>query len=127
LADGRSHWVVEGPAGTALEWDSRITRMVANRMIAWCTEPGSTVRHDGCVRFDPAGDGTRITLRMSYDAAGALGHGIAALLGRDPRRQVDDDLMRMKALVESGAPAHGAPVPAGDGSSAGAEPTPAPT
>ena len=31
--------------------------------------------------------------------AGALGHGLAALLGHDPKQELDDDLMRMKRVL----------------------------
>jgi hypothetical protein len=30
-------------------------------------------------------------------AAGSVGHGIAKLLGSDPRKQMDDDLLRFKS------------------------------
>lgn len=40
---------------------------------------------------------------MSYSPpAGVLGHGIAVLLGADPKRQMDDDLARMKEFIERG-------------------------
>jgi uncharacterized membrane protein len=102
LGDGKSHWIVEGPGGTTVEWDAAITRMVAGRAIEWRSEPGSTIEHAGSVRFDATDGGTRITVRVSYNAAGAIGHGIAALLGADPRQRIDDDLMRMKTFIETG-------------------------
>jgi uncharacterized membrane protein len=41
---------------------------------------------------------------MSYTPpAGAVGHGLATLLGSDPKSQMDDDLARMKAFIERGA------------------------
>ncbi len=40
---------------------------------------------------------------MSYNPpAGAVGHTVAALLGADPKREMDDDLARFKSLIERG-------------------------
>jgi uncharacterized membrane protein len=32
---------------------------------------------------------------------GAMGHAVAALFGADPKRQIDDDMMRVKTLIET--------------------------
>jgi uncharacterized membrane protein len=41
---------------------------------------------------------------MSYTPpAGAIGHGLALLLGADPKSQMDEDLARMKAFIERGS------------------------
>ncbi len=103
LGDGRSHWTVSGPAGTAVGWDAVITERVPNQVLAWKTIPGAPVEHAGIVRFAPEGDGCRVTVRLSYNPpAGAVGHAVASLFGADPRRQIDDDLQRMKSFVETG-------------------------
>jgi uncharacterized membrane protein len=40
---------------------------------------------------------------MAYrPPAGALGHTIAKLFGADPKREMDDDLLRLKSLLERG-------------------------
>jgi uncharacterized membrane protein len=40
---------------------------------------------------------------MTYTPpAGALGHVFARLLGADPKKQMDDDLLRFKSLLETG-------------------------
>jgi len=46
---------------------------------------------------------------MSYNPpGGALGHGLATLLGSDPKRAMDEDLVRFKSLLEAGRTrAHG--------------------
>jgi uncharacterized membrane protein len=105
LGEGRTHWVVEGPAGTHVEWDAVVTERIPPRLLSWRSLPGASVEHEGSVRFDEAEGGTRVTLHMSYrPPGGALGHGAAALFGRDPKREMDDDLMRMKSFVETGIP-----------------------
>jgi uncharacterized membrane protein len=105
LDDKRSHWVVKGPAGTRVEWDAIQTGYRRPSLLSWQTAPGSVVAHSGSVLFEPTDSGTRVTVRMSYQPpAGALGHGLAVLLGRDPKQELDDDLARMKAFIESGNP-----------------------
>lgn len=102
--NGRSHWVVAGPAGTPVEFDAIITRQVPNQIIAWKTLPGQPVEHSGTVRFDPNPQGgARISVRMSYNPpAGAVGHMVASLFGADPKRAMDEDLARLKTLLEVG-------------------------
>ncbi|HXE56621.1 MAG TPA: SRPBCC family protein [Gemmatimonadales bacterium] len=106
LGGGRSHWVVSGPAGVRVEWDAVLTERIPGEVIAWKTEPGEAVGHAGLVRFSPTEDGgTRVDVRLSYDPpAGALGHAVATLFGADPKRQIDEDLVRMKTLIETGVP-----------------------
>jgi uncharacterized membrane protein len=101
LPDGRQHWEVEGPAGARIEWDAVITERRRPDVLAWCTEPGAAVEHEGRVLFDAIDGGTLVTVEMSYrPPGGAIGHGVAALLGRDPKQEMDRDLERMKAYIE---------------------------
>lgn len=108
--EGKSHWVVAGPAGIPVEWDAQITERVPNKLIAWKTVPGSVVEHAGAVRFDSNSDGTtRVDIKMSYNPpAGALGHVVATLFGADPKSEMDADLARMKTLIETGIRPHDA-------------------
>jgi uncharacterized membrane protein len=99
----RSHWVVDGPAGSSIEWDAEISREEPNRLIAWRSLPGATVGHSGVARFEPEGAGTRLTLRLSYSPPlGVIGHFVATMFGKDPKRALDDDLLRLKSLLEEG-------------------------
>jgi uncharacterized membrane protein len=110
---GQSHWTVAGPAGAPVEFDAVITDQRLNEVLAWKTIEGSPVEHAGLVRFDPNPDGsTRVHLRVSYNPpAGALGHALAALLGGDLKTKMDQDLVRMKTLIETGRPPHDAAKP----------------
>jgi uncharacterized membrane protein len=104
LGHRRSHWVVQGPAGTRLEWDAVLTEQSRPRRLAWRSEPGAEIPQSGSVTFEPSRGGTLVTVRMSYTPpAGAIGHGLAMLLGADPERQMEDDLARMKAFIERGS------------------------
>ncbi len=104
VQDGLTTWKVAGPAGVPVEFQSRITRDVPDQMIAWETVPDSQVQHRGFVRFDPNPDGgTRVFVQMSYvPPAGVAGHAVAQLFGVDPRQAMNDDLMRLKGLLEQG-------------------------
>ena len=104
LGQRRSHWAVRGPAGARLEWDAVLTEQSRPRRLAWRSEPGAEIPQSGSVTFEPAGNGTQVTVRMSYTPpAGALGHGLAMLLGADPERQMESDLQRMKSFIERGS------------------------
>ncbi|HEU4524769.1 MAG TPA: SRPBCC family protein [Gemmatimonadales bacterium] len=102
--DGRSHWVAAGPAGTSVEWEAVTTQWIPEEVIAWKSVEGSTVEHSGRVLFrrDDRG-GTLIEVRMSYNPpAGAVGHTVASLFGADPESAMEEDLQRLKSLLEDG-------------------------
>jgi uncharacterized membrane protein len=100
----RSHWVATGPAGVPVEWDAVVTERIPGEAIAWKSVEGSTVQTAGRVRFRPAPYGTaEIDVHLSYNPpAGALGHAVAALFGSDPKRAMDEDMVRLKSLLEEG-------------------------
>jgi len=109
MEDGRSRWTVDGPAGVPLEFDVQLTEARLNEALAWKTLPGTPIEHAGIVRFAPEDGGTRVEIKMSYSPpAGVLGHAVADLFGADPKSRMDDDLARMKTLIETGTPAHDA-------------------
>ena len=108
--ENRFLWTVSGPAGSSISWTSRITQSTPNETLVWRSEPGSVVRSGGIARFQPTEDGaTRIHLLMSYNPpAGAIGHALATLFGVGPKSVLDEDLIRVKSLVEHGkTSAHG--------------------
>lgn len=99
-----STWKVAGPVGTAVEFQSHIKNDVPNELIAWETLPDSQVKHAGFVRFNENRDGgTRVSVQLDYvPPAGELGHAVAQLFGVDPRQAMNDDLVRLKSLLEEG-------------------------
>jgi uncharacterized membrane protein len=106
----RTHWEVAGPAGIPIRFEAEVTRFEPGKCIAWKSLPGSVVRSAGFVRFDDDGKGgTLLEVRMSYNpVGGAFAHAIATLFGADPKHALDDDLMRLKSILEQGrATAHG--------------------
>jgi uncharacterized membrane protein/gas vesicle protein len=112
--DGVSHWTVEGPLGVTVEWEAEITERRPNELLAWRTRPGATVEHAGQVALERANAGaTRLHVELSYHpAGGAAAHAVARVLGADPKTQLDDDLLRMKTMIEEGKRPHDAAQPA---------------
>lgn len=104
VRDDVSTWKVAGPAGSTMEFQSRLTQDIPNDSIAWETLPDSQVHSAGFVRFDENRDGsTRVSVQMSYvPPAGAVGHAVAQLFGVDPRQAMHEDLLRLKSLLEEG-------------------------
>jgi uncharacterized membrane protein len=109
VAENRSHWVVAGPAGVPVQWTAEVTHVVPGQMIEWRSLSDSDVRHHGIVHFEPHGDGTRLSVHLSYiPPAGAFGHAVASVFGADPKSEMDADLLRMKSMIETGHPPHDA-------------------
>jgi uncharacterized membrane protein len=101
LGGGRSHWIVNGPGGVPIEWFSMLTEQVPGETLAWRSRPGSMLENAGVVRFRPEADGTRVDLRFCYHPpAGGAGKAVAELLGADPRAKMNEDLGRLKELLE---------------------------
>ena len=100
----RSHWVAKGPANIDAEWDAEIINEVPNELIGWRSIEGSRVDNAGSVQFDPtrSGRGTKVKVVLRYDPpAGKLGAAFAKLFGEDPAVQIEEDLKRLKELIES--------------------------
>jgi uncharacterized membrane protein len=100
-----SHWIIEAPAGKAVEWDSEITQDEPGRLIAWQSLEGASVRNSGRVEFldSPDGRGTVVRVTLVYDPpAGAVGKLIAKLFQKEPKVQARQDLRRFKQLMETG-------------------------
>lgn len=105
LDDGRSHWIVKGPAGRRIEWDAVVHHEEEGQMIAWRTLEGAAVQHAGSVWFRdaPAGRGTEVKVELQYNPpAGMLGAAIATLWGKEPGQQIQEDLHRLKQILEAG-------------------------
>jgi len=102
IGEGRTHWIANGPAGMELEWDALVTRAIRPALISWRTDRGALLQHSGVVHFEAVDGGTRVTVKTMYDVAGELARALASLLGNDPRRQMEDDLARMRTFIEHG-------------------------
>ena len=105
ISEKFSHWVVQAPGGTTVEWDAEITDDRPNELIAWRTRERTSVTHSGSVRFmpGPGGRGTVVTVKMQYHPpGGVIGSTLATLMGKEPGQQVQEDLRRLKQVLETG-------------------------
>jgi uncharacterized membrane protein len=99
-----SHWVVRAPLGT-VEWDAETTQDVRGEIIGWRSTDSAQIPNEGEVRFRaaPGGRGTEVHVRIRYQMpAGRIGAAVARLLGEHPSQQLDDDLRRLKQVLETG-------------------------
>jgi uncharacterized membrane protein len=103
IGGNRSRWTVDGPAGTKVQFEAETTDFIPDRTIAWRTIENQPIEHEGRVRFEELAAGTRVTVTMWYrPPGGIIGHTIAHILGWDPKARMDEDLVRMKTLLEEG-------------------------
>jgi uncharacterized membrane protein len=105
LDGNRSHWVVRGPAGSDLEWDSVITEDVPGEIIAWRSVEGASVANSGRVEFRDSSNarGTIVSVTIAYDPPGGkIGQAFAKIFRREPAIQARHELRRFKQLMETG-------------------------
>ena len=93
-------WVSEADAGQYHALNKGFAR-ATGEILAWRSRPGSMLENAGAVRFRPEGEGTRVDLRLCYSPPiGGAGRAVAELLGADPRAKLNEDLGRLKSLLE---------------------------
>lgn len=108
LGQSRSHWIVQGAHGHDVEWDSVLTVSDRPHRLAWRSEPNAAIDHEGVVLLQPAGEGTRATVRLFWrPPTGAPSEALMVLSSTDPDSMLEDDLHRMKEFIERGLPARG--------------------
>jgi uncharacterized membrane protein len=103
--DLHSHWVVKTLGGKKLEWDSEIIEQRDNEMISWRSLPGADVDNAGSVWFTrvPGGNGTVVRFEMKYvPPGGKTAAFISKLFRQDAESEIDEDLNRLKTLMETG-------------------------
>ena len=112
---GRSHWTARAPGGGDVEWDAEVTEDKPNELIAWRSiGSDDDIENSGIVRFlrAPGDRGTEVLVQLDYDPPGGKAGSIfAKLLGEEPSQQIDDDLRRLKQVIETGevVRSHGSP------------------
>ncbi|MFB3903461.1 MAG: SRPBCC family protein [Acidobacteriota bacterium] len=103
LGGDRSHWIASGPGGSRIEWDAEITQDQPNEKIAWRSLEGADVDNWGSVRFWPTPRGTEVHVEIRYSPPGGrLGFLASWLTGKEPGQQVQEDLRRLKRVMETG-------------------------
>lgn len=98
-----SHWVMDGPFHSRLEWDAETTRLEENKRIAW-SSTGGDIKTSGQVTFNTLPDNeVEVTVMLRYvPPAGIAGDLFAALFG-DPEGKLAEDLRNFKRSIEQRA------------------------
>jgi uncharacterized membrane protein len=103
LGNGVTHWVMEGPLGTRLEWDAETTMLERNKRIGWNSKDmDADVKTSGQVVFNDLGQGqTEVTATVHYEPnkAGLAGDIVARLFGQ-PEARLETDLQNFKNYAE---------------------------
>jgi uncharacterized membrane protein len=105
LDERRSKWTAKAPAGQDVSWEAEVVREEPGISVSWRSIPGSGIENSGEVVFKdaPGGRGTEVHVELLYHPpAGVLGVVVAKMFGEEPDGQVQDDLNRLKALLEVG-------------------------
>lgn len=101
--DRTSHWVMDGPLHSRLEWDAETTRQEENKRIAWSSTEGD-ITTSGQVTFNALpDDNVEVTVMLRYvPPAGVAGDLFAALFA-DPEGKLEEDLRNFKRYIEKTA------------------------
>ncbi|RPJ51948.1 MAG: SRPBCC family protein [Methanobacteriota archaeon] len=106
LGNNRSHWIVNAPAGTTVEWDAEIYNEIAPQLIAWRSIGNADINHAGSVHFQhaPGQKGTEVRVVLNYEPpfGKRIGKLVSKILTEEPEQQIEEDLHRFKQMMEAG-------------------------
>lgn len=99
-----SHWEMEGPLGTTIEWEAETTRLDKNKRVGWSSKDHeeSDITTSGQVTFnDLPHEETEITVILQYvpQKGGAAGEALAKMFS-NPEKQLEQDLQNFKNYIE---------------------------
>ncbi|MCX6049881.1 MAG: SRPBCC family protein [Chloroflexi bacterium] len=101
--DRTSHWVMEGPLNTKIEWDAETTRLDENKRIAWNSITGD-IKTSGQVTFNELPDKqVEVTVMLKYVPPAGLAGEIIAELFSNPEGKLLEDLRNFKRYIETQA------------------------
>lgn len=101
--DKTTHWEMEGPLNTVLEWEAETTVDQENKRIAWNSKDDEgDVTTSGQVTFNALPqEKTEVTVTLQYEPnrAGLAGEVVDALFG-NPEQKLTEDLRNFKQYAE---------------------------
>ena len=100
-----SHWKARGPGDISLEWDAEMIEDTPGQRISWQSLENADIPNRGTVEFHvaPAGRGTEVSVKMQYfPVGGTVGKMAAKVAHGINSRQVEEDLRRLKQILETG-------------------------
>jgi uncharacterized membrane protein len=98
---------VQTSHGAKFEWDARLIEDKPGEMLSWQSLDGADIDNAGSVWFTPSNDGqgTVVKVAMKYaPPGGKLASLMAKVFGDSAEKQMMEDLLRLKNLLE--APGH---------------------
>lgn len=104
VGDGVSHWVVKTSAGKEFQWDARLIEDKPGEMLSWQSLEGADIDNAGSVWFLPADSdsATVVKVSMKYSPPGGMfGALLGKFFGASAEKQMTEDLLRLKNLLES--------------------------
>lgn len=101
LDDKRSRWTVNTPLHKTVSFESRITGVEPGKSLAW-ESSHPEVSSSGRVQLVPHGDGTEVTLTLSFDFSHEWVSDLADMLAHFgfPSHAIDQGLELIKAHIE---------------------------
>jgi uncharacterized membrane protein len=100
-----SHWKALGPGGVSVEWDAEMMDDTPGQAISWHSIGEAEIPNKGSVEFAAApGDrGTEVRVCIDYyPRGGAAGKAAAKLSHGISEQQLEEDLKRLKQILETG-------------------------
>jgi uncharacterized membrane protein len=103
VRDNLTHWVMEGPLGTTIEWEAEITRREKNKRLGWNSKGNETgdIKTSGEVTFTGLPkEQTEVTVTLQYDPPAGIAGEVAARLFANPEERLEEDLRNFKRFAE---------------------------
>lgn len=100
-----SHWKARGSVGVTVEWDAEMIDDYPGQQISWLSVGETELPNSGIVEFKKApGDlGTELKVVIEYyPPGGTIGKTIAKLAGYLNAQMLEEDLKRLKQILETG-------------------------
>lgn len=98
--DRTSHWVMDGPLHSRLEWNAETTRLDENSRIAWSSTDGD-IKTSGQVTFNALNDDeVEVTVMLRYIPPAGIAGDLFAALFADPEGKLEEDLRNFKRYME---------------------------
>jgi len=95
-----SHWVMDGPLHSRLEWDAETTRLEENKRIAWRSTQGD-IKTSGQVTFNAlSNEEVEVTIMLRYIPPAGIAGDLFAALFSDPEGKLAEDLRNFKRYIE---------------------------
>ncbi|MFN8493485.1 MAG: SRPBCC family protein [Caldilineaceae bacterium] len=102
--DRTSHWTMEGPLNTQIEWDAETTRLDEDKRIAWSSITGD-IKTSGQVTFNQLpNDEVEVTVMLKYVPPAGLAGNMVAELFSNPEGKLLEDLRNFKRTIEQRQP-----------------------